>query len=183
MPSGRTPGRRPSSNAAVSTSATASGTSCSGRFDRQEKLQQIVEKALPQIRRPDALVVAHDQSARLGLRERLFRKRNLQARALGERAHGKSFGQAQSVHHELERQIGAFDLAALLHRTALGDALEILLGLLPAHRARNAVAKGELTVGTRADAQVVAVTPVLEIVAGLPAGVGPSRVFVVEQTR
>src|SRR5258706_8404641 len=183
MPSGRTPGRRPSSNAAVWTSATASGISCSGRSDRQKQLQQVVEEALPQIRRPDALVVAHDQSARLGLRERLFRERNLQARALGERAHGKSFGQAQSVHHELERQIGAFDLAALLHRTALGDALEILLGLLPAHRARNAVAKGELTVGTGADAQIVAETPVVEIVAGLPAGPRPSRVFVVEQTR
>src|SRR5207237_525361 len=121
------PGRKPNSSAAASSSATASGISCSGRFDRQEQLQQIVEKALPQIRWPDALVVAGDQPARLGFPQRLFCNRDLQARALDERSDRKAAGQAQRVHHELEHEIATPDLVALLHRTALGRALQVLL--------------------------------------------------------
>src|SRR5437879_9057454 len=92
---------------------------------RQEQLQQIVEKALPQVRRPDALVVAGDQPAPLGFPQRLFCNRDLQARALGERSDRKAAGQAQRVHHELEHEIATPDLAALLHRTAPGRALQV----------------------------------------------------------
>src|SRR5207248_11441969 len=52
---------------------------------RQKELQQIVEKALPQIRRPDALVVPRDESARLGLSQRLFCNCDLQPGAFHER--------------------------------------------------------------------------------------------------
>src|SRR5437870_7443675 len=57
---------------------------------RQEQLQQIVEETLPQIRWPDALVVAGDQPARLGFPQRLFCNRDLQARALDERIDRKA---------------------------------------------------------------------------------------------
>src|SRR5712691_1758600 len=178
-PTGRIRGRRPSSNCVASSSATAFGTWYSGRFDRQEQLQQIVQEALPQIRRPDAFVVADDQPARLGLSQRLFRGRDLQARALDERADRKALGQAQRVHHELEHEISAFDVMALLDRAALGDALEIFLGLLPAHGPGDAIAKAYFAVGARADAEVIAEAPVVEIVAAFASRPRPGRGLVV----
>src|SRR5258706_9642978 len=144
--------RRPSSSAAAWPSVTASGTSCSRRFDGQEELQQIVEEALPQSAWGDALVVAHDQPTRLRFSQRLFRERELQAGALGEPGDGEPFGQAQGVHHEFEHEILASDFAAFLHRTALGHALEIVLGLLPAGATRDAIEMAHLAVRAGADA-------------------------------
>src|SRR2546428_11779961 len=64
---------------------------------------------------------------------------------------------------------------AFLHRTALGDALEILPGLLPAHGSGDAIAKAQLAVGARADAEVIAEAPVVEIVAAFAPRPPPSR--------
>src|SRR3989441_5501009 len=68
---------------------------------------------------------------------------------------------------------------AFLHRTALGDALEILPGLLPPRGPGNAIAKAQLAVGARADAEVIAEAPVVEIVAAFAPGPRPSRGLVV----
>src|SRR5690349_2404581 len=163
MPTGPTPGRRPNSSAAGSVLATASGTWCSERFDRQEDLQQIVQEALPQGARRDALAVAHDEPTRLGVAQRLFRDRDLQAGALGEQADGEPVGQAQGVHHEFEHEVPALDLVRLLYRPAFAHALEVLLGLLPARAARHALGKAQLAVRARTDAEVVPEAPIVEI--------------------
>src|SRR2546427_13261190 len=69
---------------------------------------------------------------------------------------------------------------AFLHRTALGDALEILPGLLPAHGSGDAIARAQLAVGARADAEVIAEAPVVEIVAAFAPRPRPSRGLVVD---
>src|SRR6266513_3686346 len=136
---------------------------------RQEKLEQIVEKALPQVRRPDALVVPRDHTARLGFPQLPFGDRDLQTGALHERSDRKAVGQAQGVHHEFEHQVVAPDLVGFLHRVALGDPLEIFPGLLPARGPRDAIVKTHFAVGARPDAEVIAEAPVVEIVAAFAA--------------
>ena len=127
-------------------------------------------------------MVPRDESARLGLSQRLFCNCDLQPGAFHERADRKSIGQPQSVHHEFEHQVVAPDLADFLHRTAFGDPLEIFPGLLPARGPRDAIGKAQLAVGARADAEVIAETPVVEIVAAFTAGLRPGRSLVVRVT-
>src|SRR5437773_8995687 len=85
VPSSLEEGWRPKAAGVVS----RSGSLCI----RQEKLQQIVEEALPQIRWPDALVVAHDEPSRLGFAQRPFSDGDLQTGAFHERGDRKAVGQ------------------------------------------------------------------------------------------
>jgi hypothetical protein len=114
-------------------------------------------------------VAALDEAARLRLAQRLFRERDLQAGALDEQGDRDTAGQPQGVHHELEDQVLAPDLAAFLDGTAFARSLEVLLGLLPTGAARHAIRKAE----------VVAEAPVVEIVAALAPGLRPGRGLVV----
>ena len=106
-----------------------------------------------------------------------------QARAFFKQGRRHAFIQAQRIHHELERQVAARERAGVGNVRALRDRVHVLLRMLGAHLPQDAVVKAELGMRARADAEVVAKLPVVEVVAAgvLRAGVG--RGFVMLHAR
>ena len=82
------------------------------------------------------------------------------------RASSKPSLQAQRVEHELERQVGARDLALGRDRRARLGAGHVGGRIAQAHLAHDPVREAELAVRAGADAEVVAELPVVEVVAG-----------------
>jgi hypothetical protein len=83
------------------------------------------------------------------------------------------FLQAQRVEHEFERQVGARHFVRLRHGIGRQRVVHVQLGLAVPHLAHDAVRKAQLAVRARANAQVVAKLPVVEVV---PAAVAGARI-------
>jgi hypothetical protein len=113
-------------------------------------------------------VVARDEAALFGFLKRGFDRRHGQPRALDEAMHRKAFHEAQRVEHELEGQIVRAHLVFFLHRRAGARLLDECGRMLVARLPQHAMRKRELRVCARADAEVVAEAPVIEVVLALP---------------
>ena len=133
----------------------------------QKNLQQVVQKPPPERCRRDARVIALDQAAALGFVQLAQRGGERLSRPLFEQARGKAVIEAQRIHHELEGDIGRLHLAVLLDGVARLRRLHIALRKLDPRLAHDAVAEAEFAVRPGADAEVIAESPIVEIV---PAG-------------
>ena len=112
-------------------------------------------------------MVARDQALALGLVQRPDDGGDFKAGALAEHRHRKAFGEPQRIHHEFEGQVLARDFVLLGHRRAPTEMVEVTVRLFEACLAQDAIGKRQLAVRPRADAQIVAKAPVVEVVPAL----------------
>ena len=151
---------------------------------RQEQRLQIVEKAATEHRRSKVKVVAFDQPASLGGVELLRGPASAEsrcARRTGRPGTPSVRRSALSMNSKpmSSRATSCFSSSGA-PRSAL---LHVLLRLLVAHLAHDAIAERQLRMRAGADAEIVAEAPVVEIVPAFAAGFRVRRRFVMQVAR
>ena len=68
----------------------------------QKDFQQIIEKALPKLRRGDTPDIPHQQAALLGCKQFALNGNSGQTGAFAEQGGIETFVQSQRIHHEFE---------------------------------------------------------------------------------
>jgi zinc/manganese transport system permease protein len=139
---------------------------------RQEKRLQIAQEVETPLGRAHVGEVALNQALAFCRLQGRLDGGHGQTGARGEVLQGKTLLQPQRVEHEFKRQISAGHLVVLRHSLPRQRAVHVAEGLAVTHLAHHAVGKAELAVRARANPQVVAELPVVEVV---PAAVARAR--------
>src|SRR5690606_13354549 len=124
-------------------------------------------------RRLPGIALAPDQPQLLGLRQPGSQPAGLKPGVLTEIGGTAAFHQARAIEHVLEDPLLRRHLALLDDGGGMTGALQVVLRV-PATGAAQDAAVGErqLAVGARADAEVIAIGPVVEIVPAAPSRPG-----------
>ena len=109
----------------------------------------------------------------------LFHQRQRESGSLAEQSHRNSIGKPQRVEHELEADFRARHFVLLEQGRSLLRPIHVLLRLLIAHLPHDAAGKRDLRMRSGANPQIIAESPIVQVVAALVARTGMRRGFIV----
>src|SRR4030095_6627722 len=153
------------------------GSARSAAVDQKQRLQIVQEPSAERRRSNDRRIVVDQVARRCELQPSRDERQRI-ARTLRDQRRRSSVRKTQRVQHELKADIVAADLSCLLQRRSGRDTFEILRGMLEAYLAHDPIRKRELGMRAGTDAEIIAETPIVEIVAALESRARMRRCFV-----